>query len=416
MDDTLLKKDDDASTVAVDDDTDERNKPKGQEERYCKDDDDDYNEEEESVTESSEITLASPQDEVNTSRLCVFEFDSNNPIALFLQDEDNVDPDMQHHEGCIMQRYLDPPTLKTKPLKPVTTTISLRNKFLHALRFRSFSDVNEAPSTPIPRRPFSEGSLSTLSYNAYRLGQKPIIPQKQRVEENDNSEYDQDLANSSLKDETSTVCEPPPAATGISSKKMPKSILKRQCSNPANIMTIPKTFYYHTSSNCSGHISLLDPREQKLRQRQQQQQQQREETQRIEASGKRYSGFIDGSKRRKWLGRIRHSVIHHHHNHHGAPTTPSSCSPCSSEKQRPWPSNYEFEGSVRRVRFSKAVHVRETYSRAEYNREPDPFAVCAHLTPEGAMQIKAELNTFKWHEMQVHPCSRINTHFFPNCN
>ncbi|KAG2228024.1 hypothetical protein INT45_012048 [Circinella minor] len=64
------------------------------------------------------------------------------------------------------------------------------------------------------------------------------------------------------------------------------------------------------------------------------------------------------------------------------------------------------------VRFAKIVSVRETYARHEYDRGSDPDAVCTRLTPAMAYFIKEELNTYKLHEMQVHECSRENTHFF----
>ena len=64
-----------------------------------------------------------------------------------------------------------------------------------------------------------------------------------------------------------------------------------------------------------------------------------------------------------------------------------------------------------KVRYSKKVTVHPTYSRIEYNREPDPCAACIHLTPEIAHEIRSELNVFKCNEMQVHPASRVYTHF-----
>lgn len=64
-----------------------------------------------------------------------------------------------------------------------------------------------------------------------------------------------------------------------------------------------------------------------------------------------------------------------------------------------------------KVRYSKKVTVHPTYSRIEYNREPDPCAACIHLTPETAHEIRSELNVFKCNEMQVHPASRVYTHF-----
>ncbi|KAI8351515.1 hypothetical protein BD560DRAFT_427251 [Blakeslea trispora] len=64
------------------------------------------------------------------------------------------------------------------------------------------------------------------------------------------------------------------------------------------------------------------------------------------------------------------------------------------------------------VRFAKSPTVNETYSKSEYDRQCDPDAVCARLTPTLAQQIKEELNTFKLYEMQVHEYSRAHTHFF----
>lgn len=64
------------------------------------------------------------------------------------------------------------------------------------------------------------------------------------------------------------------------------------------------------------------------------------------------------------------------------------------------------------VRFNKLVSVRETFSKADYDRGSDPDAVCTKLTPAMAQQIKEELNAYKLHEMQVHEYSRAHTHFF----
>lgn len=65
-----------------------------------------------------------------------------------------------------------------------------------------------------------------------------------------------------------------------------------------------------------------------------------------------------------------------------------------------------------RVRFSKLVSVRETFSKIDYDRGSDPEAVCSRLTPTLAQEIKDELNAYKLHEMQVHEFSRVHTHFF----
>jgi hypothetical protein len=66
----------------------------------------------------------------------------------------------------------------------------------------------------------------------------------------------------------------------------------------------------------------------------------------------------------------------------------------------------------RKVSFAKLVSVRETFSRIDYDRVSDPYAICNRLTPVIAQQIKEELNAYKLHEMQVHEYSRIHTHFF----
>ncbi|KAI8641858.1 hypothetical protein BD408DRAFT_313348, partial [Parasitella parasitica] len=57
--------------------------------------------------------------------------------------------------------------------------------------------------------------------------------------------------------------------------------------------------------------------------------------------------------------------------------------------------------------FTKLVSVRETFSKADYDRGSDPDAVCTRLTPATAQQIKEELNAYKLHEMQVHEYSRV---------
>ncbi|KAG0165878.1 hypothetical protein DFQ28_008176 [Apophysomyces sp. BC1034] len=64
------------------------------------------------------------------------------------------------------------------------------------------------------------------------------------------------------------------------------------------------------------------------------------------------------------------------------------------------------------VRFAKAVTVRETFSKQDYDRSSDPQAVCTHLTATLAQRIKEELNHYKLQEMHVHQHSRVHTHFF----
>ncbi|CED84010.1 hypothetical protein [Phaffia rhodozyma] len=56
--------------------------------------------------------------------------------------------------------------------------------------------------------------------------------------------------------------------------------------------------------------------------------------------------------------------------------------------------------------------VYHTFHGSEYDRRSEP-ATCNRLTPQLAQEIKAFLNQFKLEEMEVHPTSRIYTHFFP---
>ncbi|KAI9267925.1 hypothetical protein BDA99DRAFT_535453 [Phascolomyces articulosus] len=103
-------------------------------------------------------------------------------------------------------------------------------------------------------------------------------------------------------------------------------------------------------------------------------------------------------KRRSWLCKLRSTITHP-----SMTTTPGGLSSTGkkNEKER-----------KRTIRYNKMVIVHETYTRHEYNREPDPNASCAYLTAEAAQDIKNELNMFKFNEMIVHPTSRIYTHFF----
>lgn len=54
--------------------------------------------------------------------------------------------------------------------------------------------------------------------------------------------------------------------------------------------------------------------------------------------------------------------------------------------------------------------VYHTFHASEYDRRSEP-ATCNRLTPQLAQQIKDELNGYKMEEMDVHPSSRIHTHF-----
>ncbi|KAI8145387.1 hypothetical protein BJV82DRAFT_655568 [Fennellomyces sp. T-0311] len=99
------------------------------------------------------------------------------------------------------------------------------------------------------------------------------------------------------------------------------------------------------------------------------------------------------TRRRTWLNKIRSTM------------TPSSQQPHKNQSQL----TLERKQTIR---YNKMVIVHETYTRHEYNREPDPYASCAYLTVEAAQEIKNELNMFKFNEMDVHPASRIYTHFF----
>ncbi|KAI9007952.1 hypothetical protein CLU79DRAFT_777233 [Phycomyces nitens] len=65
------------------------------------------------------------------------------------------------------------------------------------------------------------------------------------------------------------------------------------------------------------------------------------------------------------------------------------------------------------VRFGETVSVHSALSKYEYDRGSDPEAACTRLTAELAMSIKEELNTYKIHEMHIHPDSRCYTHLFP---
>ncbi|KAI9493534.1 hypothetical protein BDB00DRAFT_822334 [Zychaea mexicana] len=99
------------------------------------------------------------------------------------------------------------------------------------------------------------------------------------------------------------------------------------------------------------------------------------------------------TKTRAWLNKLRSSVM--------------SRDSAAHQQQQTRPQERK-----RTIRYNKMVIVHETYTRHEYNREPDPSASCTYLTAEAAQEIKNELNFFKFNEMIVHPTSRIYTHFF----
>lgn len=62
------------------------------------------------------------------------------------------------------------------------------------------------------------------------------------------------------------------------------------------------------------------------------------------------------------------------------------------------------------VKFSSRILLYETYGEDEYDREPDS-ATCNNLTPQIAIEIKAELNALKA-SMPIHESSMCYTHFF----
>ncbi|KAG1441228.1 hypothetical protein G6F56_011578 [Rhizopus delemar] len=65
-----------------------------------------------------------------------------------------------------------------------------------------------------------------------------------------------------------------------------------------------------------------------------------------------------------------------------------------------------------KVSFSSAITLHETYSASEYDRTGDDNTTCQKLTPDMAVKIKEELNSYKLNDMPVHPQSRQFTHFF----
>ncbi|KAI8338146.1 hypothetical protein BC941DRAFT_424709 [Chlamydoabsidia padenii] len=64
------------------------------------------------------------------------------------------------------------------------------------------------------------------------------------------------------------------------------------------------------------------------------------------------------------------------------------------------------------IRFDKMVQVHSTYSHQDYNRHPDPDAICTRLNATLAHQIKEELNLFKTTEMPIHEQSKLYTQIF----
>jgi hypothetical protein len=64
------------------------------------------------------------------------------------------------------------------------------------------------------------------------------------------------------------------------------------------------------------------------------------------------------------------------------------------------------------IRFDQMVQVHSTYSHQDYNRHPDPDAICTRLNATLAHQIKKELNLFKTTEMPIHEQSQLYTQIF----
>ncbi|KAI9317571.1 hypothetical protein BX666DRAFT_1938569 [Dichotomocladium elegans] len=67
--------------------------------------------------------------------------------------------------------------------------------------------------------------------------------------------------------------------------------------------------------------------------------------------------------------------------------------------------------SKRKVWYSEEVTVYDTFGSNEYDRSMDTLVSNICLTPEMVNSIKEDLNHFKFNEMQVHPASRVYTHF-----
>jgi hypothetical protein len=68
------------------------------------------------------------------------------------------------------------------------------------------------------------------------------------------------------------------------------------------------------------------------------------------------------------------------------------------------------QGHGRRIAFAQNLLVHTTWPAAIYDRRAEP-AACNRLTPQFAQRIKEELNAYKMEEMDVHPQSRVLTHF-----
>ena len=74
----------------------------------------------------------------------------------------------------------------------------------------------------------------------------------------------------------------------------------------------------------------------------------------------------------------------------------------------PAPPAVETPVSDLNVRFNEVVTVRRTWARRDYDRKGE---VTWRLTPEKAMEIRNELNTFK-REMTIHEDSKHNKHYY----
>lgn len=66
--------------------------------------------------------------------------------------------------------------------------------------------------------------------------------------------------------------------------------------------------------------------------------------------------------------------------------------------------------SRKNLNWAPECAVYHTFHSSEYDRRSGP-ATCNSLTPQLAQQIKDELNGYKMEEMDVHPSSRVHTHF-----
>ncbi|CAO3594121.1 unnamed protein product [Absidia cylindrospora] len=127
---------------------------------------------------------------------------------------------------------------------------------------------------------------------------------------------------------------------------------------------------------------------------------------------------------------IDSSTHHHHHHHHlalksvgirGNKTATTTTIESSSTKPKSrnllhlktTTSNSNKKKKKKyHVRFVSTAKVQDTFSKHDYDRASDPYAICTRLTAHLAQQIKDELNAFKLEEMLVHHQSRGNTQFF----